>query len=263
MKLFFRSFAFLSMFICILHLISLIAIFFRNGPFRISLLIMPVFFFLFFAGVSLCIHMLEIWTRLQNDLLLRRVALAIISVLFCQFIFFEGWILFEGIRKPPAKVDCMIVLGAGLSGKTMNRPLQLRMNTALQYLLEYPEVPVVLTGGQGPGESIPESVAMRKFLLDNNIANDRIAIETKSTSTLENFSCARHLLDENLPAENSKVLIVSNRFHIMRAKMIARRFGFSAYGLGADTPLDYAPLLYTREYLALFKSWLFDRVVSR
>ena len=51
----------------------------------------------------------------------------------------------------------------------------------------YPDLKIVVSGGQGEGENITEATAMRNFLVDNGVDSSLIIMEDKSTNTYENF----------------------------------------------------------------------------
>ena len=54
--------------------------------------------------------------------------------------------------------DAVIVLGAGVNGETPSLALWTRIRVAAAYLEAHPDIPAVLSGGQGPGEDISEAV---------------------------------------------------------------------------------------------------------
>jgi uncharacterized SAM-binding protein YcdF (DUF218 family) len=93
--------------------------------------------------------------------------------------------------------------------------------------------------------------------MDHGIKEERIIKEDKSTSTMENFKNTKEIvLKDN--SENIRILIVTNDFHMFRAKLLARRNGFIPYGLPSSTPWSILPNCYIREYFAVLKSLVFD-----
>ncbi|MFH7375954.1 YdcF family protein, partial [Pseudomonas syringae pv. tagetis] len=85
------------------------------------------------------------------------------------------------------------------------------------------------------------------------IDETRIILEDKSTSTVENIRFSQKLIPENL----KKGLLVTNDFHIYRAKLIAKDEGLKTEGLPAKTPTVAIPKSYLREYLSITKYYLF------
>lgn len=153
----------------------------------------------------------------------------------------------------------MIILGAGLIGDYVPPTLQYRLNKGVEYLNKNPDLKVIVTGGQGPGETVTEAYAMEKYLINKGVDASRIIKEDKATSTFENFKFSKEILDEISDKEDYSVIIVTNGFHMFRSKMIAERVGFTAYRLPTKTNLNVLVNCYVREYFAVIKSFIFDR----
>lgn len=157
-------------------------------------------------------------------------------------------------QEPPSDVDYMIVLGAKLNGDVMSLSLYYRVREALEYLEANPKTKVIVSGGQGDGETITEAQAMLNYFSENGIDRKRIIMEEKSTSTYENFRFSRELLGEDV----KEVVVVTNDFHLYRSLVIAKRQGFEPYPLAAQTPWVVKGKLWGREYAAVLKTWIFD-----
>lgn len=187
----------------------------------------------------------------------KNVIYILLGVWLISFLGVELFLITESNTEYPEKIDYLMILGAGVHGDEMSLSLKKRMQTGLEYLEENPEIKVIVSGGQGQGENISEADAMSSFLLNNGIAKDRILTENKSTSTLENFEYSKMIL----PPQRNKIsiLIITNDFHMFRAKLLAERCGFVAYGLPCRTPLPVLPNCYLREYFAVLKSIVIDR----
>ena len=115
----------------------------------------------------------------------------------CERIFFAGLalglaalagietaVVFRGEADNSAvPVDAVIVLGAGVNGEEPSAALWSRIRAAEDYLETRPDIPVVLSGGQGPGEAISEAEAMRRALWSEDGAeNSRLLLEEKSAN---------------------------------------------------------------------------------
>jgi len=158
-------------------------------------------------------------------------------------------------------VDAVIVLGAGVNGETPSAALWSRIQAARKYLEGHPGVPVVLSGGQGPGEDISEAEAMRRALRTGDGAEDaRFLLEDRSTSTAENFRFSKELLEEHgVDAETAVVAVVTNDFHCFRARMIAQKQGLRTVDVPAELPWWWLTAnYYLREAFAVVKTALFD-----
>ncbi|MDQ0243101.1 uncharacterized SAM-binding protein YcdF (DUF218 family) [Bacillus fengqiuensis] len=180
-----------------------------------------------------------------------------IGFLFVLYVLAVSVLMYSAAHDiPPKKAEYLIVLGAKVNGSDMSLSLYNRAEAAHRYLQENSETKVIVTGGKGRGEYITEAEAVETYLLDNNIGSNRILKEDKSTSTFENFLFAKDIISD-LQAD---VVIVSNDFHLFRARMIAERLGYmNVHTLAAPTPNVVKIQTYAREYAAILKSYMWDR----
>ncbi len=160
-------------------------------------------------------------------------------------------IVFAGSFVRPADYteDAVIVLGAGIHGETPTLPLRNRLLKAVEYYNKNQDAIIIVSGGQGHGESITEAEAMERFLIDKGIPKQNILKEEKSTSTEENLKFSKQILDENF-SENYTVAIITNRFHSQRARILAKEEGLTSTSVNAPIPWYTIPVNYVRESLA-------------
>ncbi|PYG90297.1 uncharacterized SAM-binding protein YcdF (DUF218 family) [Ruminiclostridium sufflavum DSM 19573] len=168
-------------------------------------------------------------------------------------------LLNSAVSQGNEKVDSVIVLGAGLKGEKPTLVLQKRLDYALDYLNKNTEATAIVSGGQGIGETITEAEGMKRYLTSHGISGERIFKEEKSTSTYENMVFSKRVFEETTGEKLDKVMIITNDFHMFRAKKLAGRAGLEPYGISSGTPWYIYPNVFLREYLALFKSYIFDR----
>ncbi len=176
-----------------------------------------------------------------------------------QFIAIESILVINGRSDAKTSTDYLIILGAGLKGETPSPILYGRLDAGVDYLRKYPEARAVVSGGQGRGEEITEAEAMYRYLVSKGIRKDRIIIENRSTSTMENFKYSKRLIEQKSGKTISEITFVTSNFHVFRAKMLADRNGLKSHAISCKTPAVVTVQLYIREYLALFKSFVVDR----
>ena len=207
---------------------------------------------------ALLVVYLVIWTLGASEKhaklakVLRRCYLVFVSAGLAFFLTLQGLII-SGARSDEAEADCLIVLGAGLRNGSPSLILRRRLNAAIDYLVKWGDIPVIVTGGLGRGESITEAEAMFRYLRDRGVDEGLIWKEEESTSTRENLTFALSIMEEKgADIDSVKVAIVSSEFHLYRAKLIAGRQGLDAVGVAAETPGFYLRSLYSfREAFAL------------
>ncbi|MEG0250047.1 MAG: YdcF family protein [Peptostreptococcus sp.] len=180
----------------------------------------------------------------------------LILIFVCVMLILEAIIIYGGRNNYNEDADYIMVLGAKLHGDRPSKSLKYRMEAALEYMQKDPELILIATGGQGHDESIPEGQAIKKYFISKGIDESRILVEDKSENTFENMKMSREMIEKD---GRIKVNIVSNKYHIFRAKMLAQRNNFDPYGVPAKTPESVLIKSYLREALALVKSYIFDR----
>ena len=154
--------------------------------------------------------------------------------------------------------DAVVVLGAGVRGDQVTRTLQRRLDTALDYAAKNPAALVVVSGGQGPQETVTEASAMRDYLTAHGLPAERIVAEEQATSTLENFMYSKRLLDERL-GSGYRIAYVTNHFHAYRAGQLAKQAGLDAASYPAGLDWYLAPINYIRELFAVGQLWLLKK----
>lgn len=211
---------------------------------------------LWLAGLWLCR-----WAkRSRAGRICKRIFLATLAVGLSCLISIEILLLRYGETDNAAlPVDAVVVLGAGVNGETPSAALGSRIRAAEAYLERHPDVPVVLSGGQGPGEDISEAEAMRRRLEDT--VENPLLLEDRSTSTAENFRFSKALLEaRGLDTETAVIAVVTNDFHCFRAHMIAQRQGLRIVDVPAELPWWWLTAnYYAREAFAVVKTAVFDR----
>lgn len=157
----------------------------------------------------------------------------------------------------------MIILGCRvMPGGEPSILLQDRLDTALDYLDDHPDITVVVSGGQGSNEPTSEAACMADYLEKHGVDADQILLEDESSNTKENLIYSQELLEEQgVDVGEEGVLVVSNGFHLTRSRMLAERFGYGHVSTLA-APTSHVPSriqMYIREPLALVKSFFLDR----
>ena len=121
------------------------------------------------------------------------------------------------------------------------------------------ETRIIVSGGQGPGETITEAEAMKRYLVQHGISEDRIIKEDKSTNTKENLIFTRRLIREIDSKENIKITIVTSNFHMFRSRTLAKEVGFDeVQSWSAPIHPLLIPTYYVREYLAIVKGLILN-----
>lgn len=210
------------------------------------------------AGFSISVFLLIItvfWNKTKGFRKSRigRAITVFIAVFLIAGFSYAGFLSLEMVRaclNHPAQPNMVVVLGCQLWGEDPSPMLQKRLDKAYELLEQYPDIPVVVTGGQGDDEVISEGEAMKNYLLKRGISEDRIIVEDKSTSTYENIRNAFEITDAM--GLSRDITIVSSDYHLYRAGLMAKTLGAGVVtSYPSRTDLRLLPTYWFREWLAI------------
>lgn len=127
----------------------------------------------------------------------------------------------------------VFVLGKKLINNKPDLEYVQRLKRAHTILSNNDNAQVILLGGKTGDANITEAYAGKIFLEENKIDSSRINLEEASRNTIENIKNAIGMLN----VKNKKVVIVSNRYHLARAKHMAEGFGLEVGLCAAEEKL--------------------------
>lgn len=202
--------------------------------------------------------MLTAYGFLFNKLKGKKIIHTFVSLVVAVLLVFGSFLAFCGSNDNVTyEEDVLIVLGCGIRGERVTAGLGKRLDKALQYYGENPDVIIIVSGGQGPQEDIPEALAMQRYLTERGVPESQIIMEDKSTSTITNFRNSHEIMKEKGLPDDS-VAFVTNAYHVYRGTYYAREEGLDVTHLGTDIVWYTVPMNYFREMLAVMKMWVFD-----
>ena len=157
----------------------------------------------------------------------------------------------------------MVIFGCQVKPWGPSILLQDRLDAALDYLEEHPDMTVVVSGGKGDDEHKSEAQAMHDYLIEIGVDAEQIILEDQSANTHQNLIYTTQLLDEMGYDTTQEFVVVSNGFHLSRVRMLWERVVGTQDNLNTlAAPSSHVPSrlkMYVREPLALIKSFVFDR----
>ncbi|MBM3806277.1 MAG: YdcF family protein [Actinobacteria bacterium] len=133
---------------------------------------------------------------------------------------FQVWNTGRSADRQP--VDAIVVLGAAQYDGQPSPQFQARLDHGLELwnldLASY----IVVTGGKQEGDRFTEAATARKYFESKGVASDLIFEENSGTTTYASLMAVSQVANE---LKISRMLIVSDPFHLLRAKLIAREVG--------------------------------------
>lgn len=218
--------------------------------------------------IFLCMLMYAIAMKKTNEILIHiwktrwgKVGYAIITgfVLTVALFAICGTVsMYQAAQKRPALKATTIVLGCRVYGEQPSLMLQKRLEAAYEYLVINPDTICILSGGQGPGEEISEAECMYRYLVERGISPERLIKEDKSTSTRENITFSKKIMEEqglNIAEQEIQITIVTNEFHQYRAARIAEELQLESGAVCGETPWWLFPTYYVRELYGIVYEW--------
>lgn len=177
----------------------------------------------------------------------------ILGIIFSLAVVTYGCMLHAASVSPEPNAN-VIVLGCKVNGERPSLSLLYRMEAARSYLEKNPDSLCIVTGSQGKDEVVTEASVMYRWFSDNGIGKDRLMAEEEASDTEENLLFSKALLEKRAAAD-SKVVVVTNDFHMYRALYIAKSLGLDAGGLAAKTPWWLYPTYVVREMYGILETW--------
>ena len=133
---------------------------------------------------------------------------------------------FSPLTQEQSSIDAqgIVVLSGGahttnsdlIAIHSMSIPTSFRVIETLRIHSMFPNLPIILSGGIGDKHtlSIPESLIMQKELIDSNINDQIIIIESQSQNTYEQSVNVKQILENR---QIDKVILITSPTHMRRA----------------------------------------------
>lgn len=200
-----------------------------------------------------------------------KVLLALVLIAALVFAGLEVFIAVHSRTHLAGEPRTMVIFGCQMKKDGPSMLLKDRLDTALTYLEDHPDMTVIVTGGKGDDEHVSEAQGMYDYLTAHGVDGGRIYKEDRSRNTWQNVNNTMDLMEEKGMELTQDVVLVSNGFHLSRIELLwdrsrnARLQGETYHDQYVSTlaaPVSHTPSairMFFREPLALVKSALFDR----
>ena len=159
-------------------------------------------------------------------------------------------------RIPSFDKDFIVIHGSMIrKDGTLTKLLQSRADRALEFAAMQKEatgrdIIFVPSGGKGSDEVIAEAEAIRRYLNEKGVPDDRILVEDRSTNTEENLEFSAKLIREREDGADAKIAFSTTNYHVFRAGLLATAQGLSLEGIGSRTKRYFWINAFVREFIA-------------
>ena len=203
------------------------------------------------AALSLIWGFLEARREKKPFRVARRVLVGLLALGLALFAALEVQVIRWSRTDWETQPAAVVILGAGVNGNQPSLSLLVRLEAALEYIQDKPNIPIVVTGSKGPGEDISEAECMAGWLIAHGVEEGRVLLEDQADNTEENIAFSKEILREQGVDPTAKIAVVSADYHLYRASLYWGAPGMVP--VAAHMPGRYWPLTvnyYIREAFA-------------
>jgi uncharacterized SAM-binding protein YcdF (DUF218 family) len=170
----------------------------------------------------------------------RRILTLVVLTVFVLWLISAGAVMMWSSRDEARPADAIVVLGAAQYAGRPSPVLRARLDHALDLWGRHLGKILILTGGTGAGDTTSEAAVGRTYAIKRDVPDTVILTETQGRTTSESMRAVAGMLEAR---GLQTALLVSDPFHMLRLRILARRFGFTPY----TSPTRTSPISPNRE----------------
>jgi uncharacterized SAM-binding protein YcdF (DUF218 family) len=172
--------------------------------------------------------------------LIRRILTVAVVATFALWIISAAAVLIWSSRDEARPAQAIVVLGAAQYAGKPSPVLRARLDHALDLWNRRLASLLILTGGTGLGDTTSEAAVGRTYARKRGVPDSAILVESDGRTTSESMRAVAGMLEVR---GLQSALLVSDPFHMLRLRILARRFGFTPY----TSPTQTSPISPNRE----------------
>lgn len=172
--------------------------------------------------------------------IIRRVLTVVVIVVFALWIVSVSAVVMWSGRDEARPAQAIVVLGAAQYAGKPSPVLRARLDHALDLWNRHLATLLILTGGTGAGDTTSEADVGRSYARRHGVPDSAILVENAGRTTSESMRAVAGMLEVR---GLQSALLVSDPFHMLRLRILARRFGFTPY----TSPTRTSPISPNRE----------------
>ena len=136
-------------------------------------------------------------------------------------------VLLVGNRDSAQRADAIVVLGAAQYAGRPSPVLEARLDHAIRLYRRGIAPILIVTGGKAAGDITSEAETSARYARHNGVPASAILLEDESRSTTEQMHAVGRMVRSR---ELASVVLVSDRFHMLRLLLTAWKLNLKAYG---------------------------------
>src|SRR3982750_452105 len=171
---------------------------------------------------------------------IRRILTLLVVLSFGLWLTSAAAVLIWSSRDEARQAQAIVVLGAAQYAGRPSPGLRARLDHALELWNRHLASLLILTGGTGEGDTTSEAAVGRTYVRRHGVPDSSIVEENAGRTTSESMRAVAGMLEVR---GLQTALLVSDPFHMLRLRILARRFGFTPY----TSPTKTSPISPNRE----------------
>jgi uncharacterized SAM-binding protein YcdF (DUF218 family) len=156
----------------------------------------------------------------------RRILTIIVLTIIALWAVSAAAVLVWSSRDEARPAQAIVVLGAAQYAGRPSPVLRARLDHALELWGRHLSTLLILTGGTGSGDTTSEAAVGRTYARRHGVPDSAIVEENEGRTTSESMRAVAGILEAR---GLQSALLVSDPFHMLRLRILARRFGFTPY----------------------------------
>jgi len=172
--------------------------------------------------------------------IVRRILTVAVVAVFALWVVSATAVLIWASRDEARPAQAIVVLGAAQYAGKPSPVLRARLDHALDLWNRHLASLLILTGGTGSGDTTSEAAVGRTYARKRGVPDSAILIENEGRTTSDSMHAVAGMLEVR---GLQTALLVSDPFHMLRLRILARRFGFTPY----TSPTQTSPISPNRE----------------
>ncbi len=172
--------------------------------------------------------------------MVQRILTVAVVAAFALWIASATAVLIWSARDEARPAHAIVVLGAAQYAGKPSPVLRARLDHALDLWNRHLASLLILTGGTGAGDTTSEAAVGRNYARKHGVPDSAILVENEGRTTSESMRAVAGMLEVR---GLQTALLVSDPFHMLRLRILARRFGFIPY----TSPTQTSPISPNRE----------------
>jgi uncharacterized SAM-binding protein YcdF (DUF218 family) len=158
--------------------------------------------------------------------IVRRILTVAFIAVFAMWVISATAVLIWASRDEARPAQAIVVLGAAQYAGKPSPVLRARLDHALELWNRHLAALLILTGGTGSGDTTSEAAVGRTYARKHGVPDSAILVENEGRTTSESMRAVAGMLEVR---GLQTALLVSDPFHMLRLRILARRFGFTPY----------------------------------